>query len=50
MAGHALADMEDFDGDDGETGYKHPRDVVFMAALPRNARGKVLKYRLREMV
>ncbi len=31
-------------------GYKHRRDVVFMAALPRNARGKILKYRLREMV
>ena len=30
--------------------YKQPRDVVFMAALPRNAMGKVLKYRLREMV
>ena len=30
--------------------YKQPRDVVFMAALPRNAMGKVLKYRLREQI
>jgi fatty-acyl-CoA synthase len=30
--------------------FKHPRDVVFMPALPRNAMGKVQKYRLREIV
>ncbi len=30
--------------------YKHPRDVVFMPALPRNAMGKVQKFRLREIV
>ena len=30
--------------------YKHPRDVVFMDALPRNAMGKILKYELRETV
>ncbi len=30
--------------------FKHPHDVVFVEALPRNAMGKVLKYRLREMV
>lgn len=30
--------------------YKHPRDVVFMERLPRNAMGKILKYRLRELV
>ena len=28
--------------------YKHPRSVLFLPALPRNAMGKVLKYRLRE--
>ena len=28
--------------------YKHPRDVVFMAELPRNVMGKVLKYELRK--
>jgi fatty-acyl-CoA synthase len=30
--------------------YKHPRDVVFMERLPRNAMGKILKYRLRDLV
>ncbi len=30
--------------------YKHPRDVVFMDALPRNVMGKILKYQLRETV
>ncbi len=30
--------------------YKHPHDVIFMETLPRNAMGKILKYRLREMV
>ena len=30
--------------------YKHPRDVVFMDTLPRNAMGKVLKFELRDMV
>ena len=30
--------------------YKHPRDVVFLDALPRNVMGKVLKYELRKMV
>ena len=29
-------------------GYKHPRDVVVVESLPRNAMGKVLKYALRE--
>jgi len=28
--------------------YKHPRQVLFMDALPRNAMGKVLKFELRE--
>ena len=28
--------------------FKHPRDVVFADALPRNAMGKVLRYQLRE--
>jgi fatty-acyl-CoA synthase len=28
--------------------FKHPRDVVFVDALPRNVMGKVLRYRLRE--
>ncbi|MDA1097461.1 MAG: long-chain-fatty-acid--CoA ligase [Proteobacteria bacterium] len=28
--------------------YKHPRAVIFMAALPRNAMGKVEKFTLRE--
>ena len=27
--------------------YKHPRQVIFVDALPRNAMGKVLKYQLR---
>ncbi|HZM36873.1 MAG TPA: AMP-binding protein [Burkholderiales bacterium] len=30
--------------------YKHPRRVVFLDALPRNAMGKVVKARLRELV
>ncbi len=29
--------------------FKHPKDVVFADALPRNALGKVLRYRLREL-
>jgi acyl-CoA synthetase (AMP-forming)/AMP-acid ligase II len=27
--------------------FKHPRDVVFLDHLPRNAMGKVLKHELR---
>ena len=30
--------------------YKHPREVIFTAALPRNVMGKIVKYRVREMV
>jgi fatty-acyl-CoA synthase len=30
--------------------FKHPREVIFMETLPRNAMGKVLKYKLRDMV
>ena len=30
--------------------YKHPRDVVFLDALPRNASGKVQRAALRDMV
>ena len=30
--------------------FKHPREVVFVDRLPRNAMGKVLRYRLREQV
>jgi len=30
--------------------YKHPRRVVFVDAIPRNAMGKVVKARLRELV
>ena len=30
--------------------FKHPRDVVFTDALPRNVMGKVLKFELREMM
>ena len=26
--------------------FKHPRDIVFVADLPRNAMGKVLKHEL----
>ncbi len=28
--------------------FKHPHDVVFADALPRNTMGKVLRYRLRD--
>jgi fatty-acyl-CoA synthase len=28
--------------------YKHPREVIFMDALPRNAMGKVEKFTLRD--
>ncbi len=28
--------------------YKHPRAVVFVPALPRNAMGKVLKHEVRD--
>ena len=28
--------------------FKHPHDVVFADALPRNVMGKVLRYKLRE--
>lgn len=30
--------------------YKHPREVMIVEALPRNAMGKILKYEIREMV
>lgn len=30
--------------------FKHPHDVIFVDALPRNVMGKVLKYQLRELV
>jgi len=30
--------------------YKHPRDVVFVEALPRNVMGKILKFEIRAMV
>nr|MBC8239491.1 AMP-binding protein [Alphaproteobacteria bacterium] len=30
--------------------YKHPREVIFMAALPRNAMGKVEKFTLRDQL
>jgi fatty-acyl-CoA synthase len=30
--------------------FKHPHDVTFVDALPRNVMGKVLRYRLRELV
>ena len=30
--------------------FKHPRDVLFLDTLPRNAMGKVQKFRLREML
>jgi fatty-acyl-CoA synthase len=30
--------------------FKHPKEVLFMEALPRNAMGKVQKYRLREIL
>jgi len=30
--------------------YKHPREVVFMDELPRNAMGKVLKFRVRDWI
>ena len=30
--------------------YKHPREVVFVDTLPRNVMGKILKFKVREMV
>ena len=30
--------------------FKHPREVIFLDALPRNSIGKVQKYRLRQML
>ena len=30
--------------------YKHPREVIFVDTLPRNAMGKILKFEVREMV
>ena len=30
--------------------FKHPKDVVWVAALPRNAMGKVLKHEVRDML
>jgi fatty-acyl-CoA synthase len=30
--------------------FKHPRDVIFVAALPKNAIGKTLRYELRRLV
>ncbi len=30
--------------------FKHPREVIFMDELPRNAMGKVLKYRVRDWI
>ena len=30
--------------------YKHPKDVVFVEALPRNAMGKVLAEEVRKLV
>ena len=30
--------------------FKHPHDVIFTDALPRNVMGKVLKFELRDMV
>jgi fatty-acyl-CoA synthase len=30
--------------------FKHPRDVVVVDALPRNVMGKILKYKVRELV
>jgi fatty-acyl-CoA synthase len=30
--------------------YKHPREVVFLDQLPRNAMGKIQKFKLREMI
>ena len=30
--------------------YKHPREILFVEALPRNVMGKILKFEVREMV
>ena len=40
--------MDWFEGRLGH--YKHPRDVVFLEALPRNEMRKVMKPELRELV
>ena len=36
--------------DDALARYKHPKDVIFSEALPRNAMGKILKDQLRLMI
>ena len=30
--------------------FKHPKEVIFVDALPRNAMGKILKHELRDMI
>jgi len=30
--------------------FKHPKDVIFVDALPRNSMGKVLKFELKEQI
>jgi acyl-coenzyme A synthetase/AMP-(fatty) acid ligase len=32
------------------TEFKHPHEVIFVDALPRNALGKVLRFKLRQQL
>ena len=50
-AGAAIAAADFLARFDGRLArFKHPKDVLFVDALPRNAMGKTLKHELRETV
>ncbi|NKB98610.1 MAG: AMP-binding protein [Pseudomonadales bacterium] len=49
--GQSLSKDELLAGFEGKLArYKHPQDVLYFESLPRNAMGKVLKYKLREQI